>query len=530
MSKAAETKAKPKMILGDKTFWVEKKIGTGGYGSVWLVTEDRSGRPLVIKRMECKSDELEPMMDNEFKVLRLVKNVPSCAKIYGLQKKKIFGGWEYRVLMEHCPEALISILQKMEKEKKSIPESGIWEIMYDITSAIAFLHKQKPAIAHRDLKLENILLSKNNTWKLIDFGSCHAGAVELKDKKTITALEDEIAKTTTQMYRAPELVDFFGISKVDEKVDMWALGCILYTLMFMKQPFQTGNKLAILGGKYPPPPRNNYSSELLNLMKSMLTPEQSKRITAADALKLIKSKLGKRSARRPTWLPAAEEDTSIPKFKENYGSDDEDDDDDFIDETLTDMDSGKKKATKKKSKFADSDDESEEELPKKKKASKFRDDSDDEDDMPKKKSTKKSSKFRDDSDDDDEEEERPKKKTVKKAKKVSYDSDDDEEEEEEKPKKKAVKKVVKKAKKVVVSEDEDDDDIFGGEEEEEEEEKPKKKAAKKVVKKTKKVVVSEDEEEEEEEEEVKPKKKVAKKAAKKPTTPQDDNLDDLFAF
>ena len=247
------------------------------------------------------------MMDNEFDILRLVRDVPSVATIYGLQKKKIFGGWEYRVLMEYCPYSLISILQKMQKEKKEIPESAIWELMYDVTSALVFLHKQKPAIAHRDLKLENILLSKNNTWKLIDFGSCKKGRIELKNKAVMQKVEDDIAKTTTQMYRAPELVDFFGISYIDEKVDIWALGCILYTLLFMKQPFQDFNKLAIISGKYPPPPRHSYSSEIIDLLNKMLT-SQDKRISAADAFKIIKAKVGRRGNKPLTWLPNIEED------------------------------------------------------------------------------------------------------------------------------------------------------------------------------------------------------------------------------
>ena len=57
------------------------------------------------------------------------------------------------------------------------------------------------------------------------------------------------------------------VEEITEKTDIWALGCVLYTLMFMKQPFLNASKLAILGAKYTIPPRHRYSPELVALLK-----------------------------------------------------------------------------------------------------------------------------------------------------------------------------------------------------------------------------------------------------------------------
>ena len=52
-----------------------------------------------------------------------------------------------------------------------------------------------------------------------------------------------IAKSTTPLYRAPEQLDLFLGYPIDERVDVWALGCLLYTLMFFKSPFNESEPL-----------------------------------------------------------------------------------------------------------------------------------------------------------------------------------------------------------------------------------------------------------------------------------------------
>ena len=49
------------------------------------------------------------------------------------------------------------------------------------------------------------------------------------------------------MYRAPEMVDLYQRVLINEKVDVWSLGCILYTMAFCAHPFADGSQLSILG-------------------------------------------------------------------------------------------------------------------------------------------------------------------------------------------------------------------------------------------------------------------------------------------
>ena len=52
-----------------------------------------------------------------------------------------------------------------------------------------------------------------------------------------------IESSTTAMYRAPEMVDLYQRLPISEKVDVWSLGCILYTMAFCAHPFPDGSQL-----------------------------------------------------------------------------------------------------------------------------------------------------------------------------------------------------------------------------------------------------------------------------------------------
>lgn len=52
------------------------------------------------------------------------------------------------------------------------------------------------------------------------------------------------------MYRAPEMLDTWSNHEIGIKVDIWALGCILYALCFQKHPFEDSAKLRIVNGNY----------------------------------------------------------------------------------------------------------------------------------------------------------------------------------------------------------------------------------------------------------------------------------------
>lgn len=64
---------------------------------------------------------MEKLLDKEFEVLRVVKDHQNVAKIYALQKRKVYGGWEGRELMEYCPIGLFDYLKALRRTRSSSP-------------------------------------------------------------------------------------------------------------------------------------------------------------------------------------------------------------------------------------------------------------------------------------------------------------------------------------------------------------------------------------------------------------------------
>ena len=134
---------------------------------------------------------------------------------------------------------------------------------------MARLHHCQTPIIHRDLKVENILKADDGNYVLCDFGSATAKILD-PNKQGVTTVEEEIKKYTTLSYRSPEMIELYSGKPLTSKLDIWALGCLLYKLTFFTLPFGEST-LAITSGKLTFPD-SKYSTNLLKLIRYLLTP------------------------------------------------------------------------------------------------------------------------------------------------------------------------------------------------------------------------------------------------------------------
>jgi cyclin G-associated kinase len=99
------------------------------------------------------------------------------------------------------------------------------------------MHEQEPPIIHRDLKVENCLLTSTGFIQLCDFGSATT-KIYLPDEtwtvKKRDYVEDEMTKVTTPMYRAPEMLDTYNNYPINEQVDIWVLEKKIFEFFFEK--------------------------------------------------------------------------------------------------------------------------------------------------------------------------------------------------------------------------------------------------------------------------------------------------------
>jgi len=132
--------------------------------------------------------------------------------------------------------------------------------------------------AHRDLKPGNIMIADDGvTPILMDFGSCMKARIPIENRSQALLQQDIAAEKSTMAYRAPELFDVKTGLTLDEKVDIWSLGCTLFALAYSHSPFenlQTTEQggsiaMAVMNAQYRHP-ASSYSQGLKDLIDSML--------------------------------------------------------------------------------------------------------------------------------------------------------------------------------------------------------------------------------------------------------------------
>uniref|UniRef100_A0A673HP53 Cyclin-G-associated kinase-like n=1 Tax=Sinocyclocheilus rhinocerous TaxID=307959 RepID=A0A673HP53_9TELE len=176
---------------------------------------------------------------------------------------------------------LVDLVKKVE-QRGPMSCDTLLKIFYQSCRAVQHMHKQSPPVIHRDLKIENLLISHQGTIKLCDFGSAtivaHYPDYSWSAHKR-SMVEDEITRNTTPAYRTPEMIDLYSNYPINEKQDIWALGCILYLLCFKQHPFEEGAKLQIVNGKYNIPQNDTKYTVFHQLIRSMLKINPDERLS-----------------------------------------------------------------------------------------------------------------------------------------------------------------------------------------------------------------------------------------------------------
>lgn len=175
-----------------------------------------------------------------------------------------------------------SLIDILKNRSTPLEPNVICQIVYQTCRAVAHMHSQTPNIIHRDLKVENLLIGADGLIKLCDFGSATVDVHCPENSWTMaqrTNLEEMMARFTTPMYRAPEMVDTWDNRPVTIASDVWALGCILYMLCYMQHPFEDGAKLAILNANYTIPSGDTKYSCFHEIIRGCIQVNPNQRFT-----------------------------------------------------------------------------------------------------------------------------------------------------------------------------------------------------------------------------------------------------------
>mmetsp|Transcript_41798 Transcript_41798/g.67883 ORF Transcript_41798/g.67883 Transcript_41798/m.67883 type:complete len:737 (-) Transcript_41798:167-2377(-) len=267
-----------------------KELGSGGYAFVYLVEDIHTGKKYALKKMTAGDSETKQVAKMEIKIMRSYKKAPNLVRYYNSCMKQIPGRrmTEYYILMELCSRgALLDEITERIEHDRYYSERQIIRMFRQTCVAVKWFHTRKPPIQHRDLKIENLLVTADGTLKLCDFGSCTQISKKYTTRSEILQEEERIQKYTTNCYMAPEMADLYKHEVISEKVDIWALGCILFVMAFFEHPFQEKGTLAIMNCAYTIPSKHKYSTVLLDMIKNLLTAKPKRRPDIHKCLDMV---------------------------------------------------------------------------------------------------------------------------------------------------------------------------------------------------------------------------------------------------
>lgn len=258
---------------------LQKPLGKGAFRTVFPLMDYQTSKvsmALSVQKSE-KASHTE-LMQREYSFLKTLEKVKQVVKPYFLIQE---GEFLY-LATKRGSETFDDFLDYEFSQKKKL------EFFKEVLKGVAAIHKH--GIIHRDIKPQNILLTKKQKVKIIDFN--------------LSCLKTETEKLTrfagTPAYQPPEVI-LRKIKELPEKIDAWSLGIILYQICEEKKPkfcplFKEQNGLpqeerdeqklmhAVKNLKFS---RLKKGDRLIPIIQGLLNPDPHQRLSAKEALKKL---------------------------------------------------------------------------------------------------------------------------------------------------------------------------------------------------------------------------------------------------
>lgn len=241
-------------------YTIIKTIGAGSFGNVVLAREKSTNKEVALKICSVTSEEIRKYIQNEIAILSLLDSV-YFPKLYHFEEYSSF----FVIVLEYCSG---ETLQNYLESKKALEDELILSITKQLLDALCYLHYHR--ITHRDIKLENIIITDDFKIKICDFGF----ATFFQEKKQLKDFCGSVE------YSSPEMNEKHPYDGPAN--DVWTLGICILKMCIGCRAFTEISNPSSITGYYSIFNQLIANSKIKNLLKQAIVKDASKRATLKD--------------------------------------------------------------------------------------------------------------------------------------------------------------------------------------------------------------------------------------------------------
>ena len=229
-------------------YTIQRLIGAGGMGQIYLAQDDRLGRKVALKFIarEFATDPLRVLrFEQEARAVSSLNHPNVCV----IHETGVTENVRHFIAMEYIEG--VTLREKLQSGNLTPLESV--HIAIHVAAALASAHTA--GIVHRDIKPENIMLRPDGYVKVLDFGLAKLAERVPHGAYGSRATVNTDAGTLmgTVKYMSPEQL---RQADLDDRTDVWSLGVVLYEMLTQTTPFEAntpGDSIALILGPQTPP-------------------------------------------------------------------------------------------------------------------------------------------------------------------------------------------------------------------------------------------------------------------------------------
>ncbi|MEO9326084.1 serine/threonine-protein kinase [Nocardioides sp. C4-1] len=257
-------------MIGDR-YSLDREIGRGGMGSVWLGRDEVLGRAVALKRVGVPPGASSPDLMRAEREARIAAslNHPHIVGVFDLVDDT-----DHQYLVMEYVEG--TTLADMVRERGALPQREAARLLAQVASALTAAHAN--GVVHRDVKPSNILVRTDGEVKLSDFGIARS---EADSSLTQTGLV-----TGSPAYLSPEVASGKLATPAS---DVWSLGATLFHAITGRPPYDVGDN--VLGALYQivnePPPRLDDAGELEPVLLATMAHDPGRRWAVHDVERVL---------------------------------------------------------------------------------------------------------------------------------------------------------------------------------------------------------------------------------------------------